>query len=128
MTDGETTLVIDGYNLARATWSGLEPEEERRRTVALLEEVQARSGGVVVAVFDGADGTVAPVASRSVRVRFSPTGITADDAIVDFVDALPDETPVVVVSSDRQVARDAERAGAAVLGSRAFLAAVGRAG
>ncbi|MFN8017927.1 MAG: NYN domain-containing protein [Acidimicrobiales bacterium] len=116
----------DGYNLARAAWSGLGTEEERRRTVALLEDVQARSGGKVVVVFDGDSGTVAPRASKAVRVAFSATGQTADDAIAALLEATPHSQPVVVVSSDREVAADARSQGAAVLSSPAFLRAAGR--
>lgn len=120
------TVVVDGYNLARAAWTGLEPEEERRRTVALLEETATRSGASVVVVFDGDDRAIAPAASRVVRVRFSATGVTADDDIAALLGQLPIEQPVVVVSTDRAVADDARRQGAAVLSSVEFLAAVGR--
>lgn len=123
---GEAQVLVDGYNLARTAWSGLEPQEERRRTVALLEEVGARSGAPVTVVFDGADATVAPVASRSVRVRFSATGRTADQAIANLLATLPASEPVMVVSSDREVADDARRQGAVALSSRDFLTAAGR--
>ena len=119
-------LVVDGYNVARTAWQGIGPEEERSRTVAVLEELQARTGATVIVVFDGDDDAVAPVASRRIRVQFSPSGITADDVIVDLVAGLPVQQAVVVVSSDRAVARDSRAAGAAVVGSAAFLAAVGR--
>lgn len=124
--DRANLLVVDGYNVARAAWSGLAPEEERRRTVALLDEVQARSGARVVVVFDGDDAVTAPKASKSVRVSFSATGQTADDAIVHLLAATPASTPVVVVSSDRAVAADARRQGAVAVGAREFLAAAGR--
>ncbi|MEO6989310.1 MAG: NYN domain-containing protein [Aquihabitans sp.] len=120
------TVVVDAYNVARTAWSDITPEEERRRTVALLEEVQARSGVHVVAMFDGDSTTVAPVASRSVRVRFSPTGVTADDAIAELLGTLPTNQPVLVVSSDKAVASDARRQGAAVMSSNDFLVATGR--
>lgn len=126
VTDPAVMVVVDGYNLARAAWSGLEPEEERRRTVTLLEEVRARSGAPVLVVFDGDDTSVAPPASRSVRVRFSATGVTADDDIASVLAALPSSQAVVVVSTDRAVAADARAQGAAVLSSAAFLAAVRR--
>ncbi|WP_426572550.1 NYN domain-containing protein [Aquihabitans sp. McL0605] len=119
-------LVVDGYNVARAAWSGLAPEEERRRTVALLDDVQARSGAKVIVVFDGDDAVTAPKASKTVRVRFSATGQTADDAITDLLVATPVDQAVVVVSSDRAVAADARRLGAVAVGSRAFLVAAGR--
>jgi len=123
---GGALLVVDGYNLARAAWSGLSPQEERRRTVALLEEVRARSGGEVVVVFDGDSKTVAPTHSRSVRVQFSETGVTADDHITALLAAVPVERPVVVVSSDRAVGVDARRHGATVLTSHELLVAAGR--
>ena len=96
VSSGAAIVVVDGYNLCRAAWSGIDPEEERRRTVALLEEVQARSGGVVMVVFDGVDNTVAPLASRSVRVRFSVTGQTADQAIRDLLTTIVKGNAVVV--------------------------------
>lgn len=118
-------LVVDGYNLARTAWSALEPEEERRRTVGLLEEAAARRGAPVTVVFDG-DGSVAPAASRSVRTVFSAAGVTADEAIADLLHALPSGQEVVVVSSDREVLADARSQGAATLTSPQFLAASGR--
>ncbi|HRW38218.1 MAG TPA: NYN domain-containing protein [Aquihabitans sp.] len=126
VADRANLLVVDGYNLARTAWQGLALEEERRRTVELVEEVQARSGARATVVFDGRDEVVGPVASRRVQVRFSATGQTADDAIVALLDALPDDGPVVVVSSDRAVGRDVRARGATVLSSPAFLAAAGR--
>jgi predicted RNA-binding protein with PIN domain len=126
VTSPDNLLVVDGYNLARAAWTGLAPEEERRRTVALLEEVQARSNGTVVVAFDGDGSVVAPLASKHVRVRFSATGQTADDLIGELVAAVPATQPVVVVSSDREVMADAERLGATSVGSEHLLRACGR--
>lgn len=126
VTSGDVLLLVDGYNLARDRWTGLEPEEERRRTVRLLDEVQARSGARVMVVFDGVTGEVSPVASRSIAVRYSPTGTTADEVIAETLDSLPHDVAVVVVSSDREVADHARSSGATVLGSRAFLAATDR--
>lgn len=126
ITDPGNTVVVDGYNLARTLWANCTPEEERRRTVAVLEELHSRTGITVIVVFDGADDTMAPSASRTVRVRFSPTGVTADDVILDLLQELPRDRPVVVVSSDREVADGARADGAAVLGSDRFAVALGR--
>jgi len=126
VADARNLLVVDGYNLARTLWPGCEPEEERRRTVALLEELHARTGIGVLVVFDGVDDAVAPVASRHIRVRFSPTGVTADDVIVDLAHDLPADQPVVVVSSDREVADGARDGGASVIGSADFAAVARR--
>lgn len=124
--DPAVLVVVDGYNLAREAWSGLTPEEERRRTVVLLEEVAHRSGAPVTVVFDGDDTAVAPAASRVVRVRFSATGVTADDDIAALLATVPADQPVLVVSTDREVADDARAQGAMVLSSAEFLAAIGR--
>ena len=126
VASGAAIVVVDGYNVSRAAWSGIAPQEERRRTVALLEEVQARSGGLVFVVFDGTDAMVAPVASRSVRVRFSATDQTADDAIRELLGSVAVGAAVVVVSSDRAVADDARDQGALVLSAQQFLVAAGR--
>lgn len=120
LTRPEVLVVVDGYNLARAAWDDVLPEEERRRTIAMLEEVQGRRGGEVVVVFDGDDTCVAPAASRWVRVRFSATGVTADDVIVDLVEGTVDR-PVVVVTSDREVVDQVEDRGAATISSATFL-------
>lgn len=123
---GGALVVIDGYNVARTRWQGLDPEQERRRTVAMVEEFGARFGVAVRLVFDGVDQAVAPPASRRIQVQFSASGQTADDAILDLLDALSPEQPVVVVSSDREVMDGARAAGAEAMTSEAFLAAVGR--
>lgn len=119
-------VVIDGYNVARTTWQGLDPEQERRRIVAMVEEFGARFGVSVRLVFDGVDDAVAPPASRRVHVQFSASGQTADDAILDLLDSFAPEQPVVVVSSDREVMDGARDAGAEAMTSEAFLAAIGR--
>jgi len=119
-------FVVDGYNLARTAWPELEPLEERRRTVALLEDLHARWGSPITVVFDGDDSVVSPAASRWIAVRYSGTGVTADDDIAALLRSLPAAQPTVVVSSDREVADDARRQGTAVIGAADFLAAAGR--
>lgn len=125
-TDPANLVVVDGYNLARTLWEDCTPEEERRRTVAILEELHSRTGITVIVVFDGADDMAAPSASRTVRVRFSPTGVTADQVILELLGDLPRDRPVVVVSSDREIERGARAGGAAVLSSNRFAGAIGR--
>lgn len=126
LSDPDNLIVVDGYNLARTLWTGCSLEEERRRTVSLLEELHSRVGGEILVVFDGDDATTAPAASRSVRVRFSATGVTADEVILDLLADLAPDRPVVVVTSDREIADGARADGAVVLGSAEFAAAVGR--
>ncbi|MDQ3886174.1 MAG: NYN domain-containing protein, partial [Actinomycetota bacterium] len=63
--------------------------------------------------FDGAAVVVVPIAaSRGVRVLFSDPGMPADDVICSLVAAEPVGRPLVVVSSDREVAESARQQGA----------------
>ena len=60
------------------------------------------------------------------RVIFSPTGVTADEEIAALLAVTPVSQPILVVSSDREVADDARRQGAVVLSSTDYLTALGR--
>ena len=109
----EVIVVVDGYNVAKTAWTDVSLEEERRRLVQLLERAHLRTKAKFLVVFDGdGPGDTAPgqAQSRTVRVRFSPTGETADDVVRDLVDELPLGRPVVVVSSDREVVDEARAA------------------
>ena len=122
----ENLLLVDGYNLAREAWADLPPEVERARVIAILEELWARRRGRIVVVFDGASHESSPEQSRTVTVRFSATGRTADELLIDLLAAEPSGQPVVLVTSDRALGEEARRHGAVVLSSPAFLDATGR--
>ena len=87
------------------------------------ENLARRHGADITVVFDGASvvGAHAP-RRRHVRVVFSPEGVTADDVIRAEVAHLPDETPVVVVTNDREIVDDVKALGANVIPSNAFIA------
>ncbi|MFM7509434.1 MAG: NYN domain-containing protein, partial [Actinomycetota bacterium] len=112
-------VVVDGYNLAMAVWRSLSPAELRDRTVGFLTDVRSRTGADVVVVFDGGEigERLAVAAPVGVRTMFSPTGIEADDVIIDLMAKVPAEQPVVVVSSDRRVRDGVRRQGANVIRS-----------
>lgn len=115
------TLIIDGYNASLRAWDDLPLDEQRRRLVDAAGELAARTGTAITVVFDGAadNASVAPASRRhSVDVRFTPSHIEADDAILDLVDALPATQPVLVASDDRRVRAGSERRGANVLTQR----------
>ncbi len=84
-----------------------------------------------VVVFDGAglEGARAPgtAAPRGVRLLFSGAGEIADDLLRALVRAEPPGRPLVVVTSDREVAEDVRRDGARPVPSRALLALLARA-
>ena len=123
-------LVVDGYNVTMTGWPELAAAEQRRRLVALLADLAARTSTRVELVFDGAEvdrGTITvPAPARQwVRVRFSPPDVEADDVVLDLVAQLPASRPVIVVSSDNRVREGARRGGANLLHSRQLLDTLG---
>jgi predicted RNA-binding protein with PIN domain len=126
----EVVLVVDGYNVTMTGWPELGAAEQRRRLVALLSDLAARTCTRVELVFDGAEVdrgtvTVPTPARRWVRVRFSPPDVEADDVVLDLVDQLPASRPVIVASSDNRVREGARRGGANLLYSRQLLDTLG---
>ena len=115
-------MIVDGYNVTKATWPELPLEKQRDRLLGGLAPLVARSGAEVTVVFDAAEKKERPLVNRprGVRVLFSPHGVIADDIIRELVAAEPQGRPVVVVSSDQQVARDVMRAGARSIASAAL--------
>jgi predicted RNA-binding protein with PIN domain len=107
-------LVVDGYNVTKAGYPSLPLAEQRVRLVGGLAALAARTGAEVTCVFDGAqlDGPVRLTQPRGVRVLFSAPGEIADELIRRLVAAEPPGRPVVVVSSDREVADGVRRSGA----------------
>jgi predicted RNA-binding protein with PIN domain/type II secretory pathway component PulJ len=107
-------LVVDGYNVTKSGFPTLSLAEQRVRLVAALAALAARTGAEVTCVFDGAalDGPVRLTQPRGVRVLFSAPGEIADELIRRLVAAEPAGRPVVVVSSDREVAEGVRRSGA----------------
>jgi predicted RNA-binding protein with PIN domain len=121
-------LIVDGYNVTKTAWVSAPLESQRTRLVNGLAPLVARSRAEVTVVFDGADLDEPPLVAgpRGVRVRFSPPGVIADDLIKDLLDVEPQGRPVVVVSSDREVAEHATRAGAHAVRSAALVAVLSR--
>ena len=107
-------LVVDGYNVTKSGYGSLSLAEQRNRLVNGLASLARRTRAEVTCVFDGTtlDGRVIQSSPRGVRVLFSPEGRTADELIRRLVRAEPDGRPVVVVSSDREVADGVLAAGA----------------
>ncbi|GAA0244281.1 NYN domain-containing protein [Cryptosporangium japonicum] len=106
-------LVIDGYNVTKTGFPEAALEQQRTRLVASLAGLAAQTNAEITVVFDGAGRLViAPGSPRGVRVIFSPPGQTADEVIRRLVRTEPQGRPVVVVSSDKEVADGIRRAGA----------------
>ena len=121
---------MDGYNVTKTGYGEQPLEVQRGRLLAALGALAARTGVELTVVFDGAglEGARGPVtvAPRGVRLLFSGPGETADDVLRALVRAEPSGRPLVVVSSDREVADDVRRDGARPVPSRALLALVER--
>jgi hypothetical protein len=119
-------LIVDGYNVTKTAWAELALEAQRTRLVQRLGALASRTGVEVTCVFDGADVTVPPTpAATGVRVRFSPPGETADDLIHRLVRAEPPGRPVMVASSDREVANAVRRSRASSVDAVALLGLLG---
>lgn len=116
-------IIVDGYNVSKLAWPDRSLEQQRDALVARCENLARRHLARVTVVFDGdsVPGAHATV-RRSIRVVYSPAGTSADDVIRAEVDLLADDSPVVVVTSDRQIVDDVKLVGANVIASNAFIA------
>ncbi|MGW0605646.1 NYN domain-containing protein [Streptomyces sp. NPDC002640] len=116
-------LVVDGYNVTKTGYPQMPLEQQRLRLLGQLSTLAAQTNCEVTCVFDGAE-LAAPVLlapPRGVRVLFSKPGVTADELIRQLVRAEPSGRPVVVVSTDREVADGVARAGARPVASAVLL-------
>ena len=117
------SVLVDGYNVAKLAWPGLDLAGQRIVLLDALENVARRFGGDISVVFDGADVVGAAADRRRVvRVVFSPDDVIADDVIRDEVRRLPVTRPVVVVTNDQAVVRDVRALGANTLTSEQLIA------
>ncbi|MEW2121295.1 NYN domain-containing protein [Streptomyces sp. NPDC005474] len=116
-------LVVDGYNVTKTGYPQMPLEKQRLRLLGQLSQLAAQTGAEVTCVFDGAE-LAAPVLlapPRGVRVLFSKAGVTADELIRQLVRAEPPGRPVIVVSTDREVADGIAKAGARPVASVVLL-------
>ncbi|MGW1212947.1 NYN domain-containing protein [Streptomyces sp. NPDC002499] len=116
-------LVVDGYNVTKTGYPQMPLEKQRLRLLGQLSQLAAQTGAEVTCVFDGAE-LAAPVLlapPRGVRVLFSKPGVTADELIRQLVRAEPPGRPVIVASTDREVADGVAKAGARPIASAMLL-------
>ncbi|MEV6795699.1 NYN domain-containing protein [Streptomyces sp. NPDC051320] len=121
-------LVVDGYNVTKTGYPQMPLEKQRLRLLGGLSMLAAQTGAEMTCVFDGAE-LAAPVLlapPRGVRVLFSKPGVTADELIRQLVRAEPSGRPVVVVSTDREVADGVARSGARPVASVLLLKRLSR--
>ncbi|MFF4605435.1 NYN domain-containing protein [Streptomyces sp. NPDC001339] len=121
-------LVVDGYNVTKTGYPAMPLDKQRLRLLGGLAVLAAQTGAEMTCVFDGAE-LAAPVLlapPRGVRVLFSKPGVTADELIRQLVRAEPPGRPVVVVSTDREVADGVAKAGARPVSSALLLKRLAR--
>jgi predicted RNA-binding protein with PIN domain len=121
-------VMLDGYNVSMKGWPNLGVSQQRESLMHATGALQARGRATWHLVFDGAHdgGRPAVSAPLPVRVHFTPSGVEADDQLLEFVEQTPDEVPVVVVSSDRRVRDGARERGANVVSSETLLSSMRR--
>lgn len=121
-------LVVDGYNVTKTGYPQMPLEKQRLRLLGQLSQLAAQTGAETTCVFDGAE-LAAPVLlapPRGVRVLFSKPGVTADELIRQLVRAEPPGRPVIVVSTDREVADGVAKSGARPVASVVLLKRLSR--
>ena len=121
-------LIVDGYNVTKRGFAEMSLEQQRKRLITGLGGIAAQTGDEVTVVFDGAERVHGlPPAPRGVRVLFSHKGDTADELIRQLVRGEPAGRPLVVISSDREVADGVRRHGAYPMGADSLLRRLSRA-
>lgn len=121
-------VVLDGYNVTKDRRGRPQASlaDQRQWLVKHAGGVAARFGVRLIVVFDGTEERPAPApAARDVRVVFTVGEEIADERVRDIVAGLAPGTPVLVVSSDREVQEAADQLGANVASAGAFLEATG---
>lgn len=121
-------LIVDGYNVSKSAWPSTPLDQQRARLTSGVAALVAGKRVETTLVFDGAELLDPPsvTAPRGIRVRFSRVGVIADDLIRDLVANEPPGRPVVVVSSDRELAESVAALGARSVAASALIGALSR--
>jgi predicted RNA-binding protein with PIN domain len=124
-------VLIDGNNLLFAARTA-EPERPPSRATLCrrLSEWAQRTGEKVTVVFDGPAPSrplARQISAVGVSVGYSGSGVSADDRIAEAIQADSAPRRLLVISSDRAVARAGRRRRARTMRSDVFWAAVQRA-
>ena len=116
------TLLVDGYNLTfRLSGASDATARERLNEEMSRFKLRAMAPVNVVVVYDSAVNaeTATEAGPGGVWVRYTTTGLTADDEIRRL--SAEAEEPVAVVSSDREVREGSEQFGAISLWAEALI-------
>lgn len=108
---------IDGYNLIRQVDQfacqerGAGLEAGRTALIRALAGYKTETGHQIVLVFDGDDGIQGPdvIQKEGIRLVFSKPPLSADDVIVAHLKRRHGKKSLLVVTSDREILREAKR-------------------
>lgn len=118
-------VLIDGYNVSLNNFGDLPLELQRERTVSAATNIESRFHPSCVIVFDGQSSTTRGRVQSKVHVVFSPSGMSADDVIIERIKVTPLNKPILVVTSDKNLAARAKGLGCETIASAAFVACAG---
>jgi predicted RNA-binding protein with PIN domain len=120
-------VLVDGYNVAKLGWPGAGLASQRDALLLTLTGLVTGPGPHVRVVFDGADvDAPSPRRPGRLQVTFSPSGVSADDVILELLEGQPPDRSVAIVSNDRRVRDGARRGGARVISSDHLLTVLRR--
>lgn len=110
-------ILIDGHNLiGRMPSLSLRDPDDEERLIALLRAFRGRTGRTITVVFDPGAIYALPQTRRQggIEVVFAAHGSSADEVILRRVRRARDRAGLVVVTSDRALAREVAQYGARV--------------
>ena len=121
-----TRIIIDGYNVIRQSGplidlEAIALEEGRKGLIQLLAAYKKSKGHAITVIFDGWQSDNIGTSREKVQgidIIYSGRGEKADEIIKRMVDHMGDK--VLVVTSDREIVKHAERRGAVVIPSNEF--------
>lgn len=114
-------LLIDGYNVSLNSFSNLNLEMQRERTIACASNIESRFGTNCAVIFDGENSSTRASMRSKVHVVFSPAEKTADDVIVERISVTPADRPILLVTNDQNLKRRAQGLGCTTLSTNAFV-------
>ncbi len=115
-------LLIDGHNLiGQMPGLRLDAPDDEQQLIELLRAHLARIRKTGTVVFDqGLPGGAGKWSTSALEVKFVPRPKTADEVIIERLRRAHNPRGLTVVTSDAEVARAAQHAGAQVKSSAAF--------
>ena len=119
-------VVVDGYNVAMLGWPAITLREQRTRLISALANFAATADVTFDVVFDGDDFVARDRTSTAaaVRVAWSPSGVTADDVIVEMANRIDASVAIVAITDDTELRDRLGALGCNIVGSRTLVSLV----